>query len=127
MFGCAKRNVKQAIDKPSVAALKQLSALPACDCSPTQSITKNLPIKELEPSVVEPAKNEQAKVAEYNLLKPAKWEDIDGFQEDDLTGAWGAWLQSCNTLKNKQNINQAVWHFAIQFSVAKITSTFYGI
>ena len=38
---------------------------------------------------------------DFALLKPAKWEDIDGLTTDDLSAAWPAWLQSCSVLKNK--------------------------
>ncbi len=38
----------------------------------------------------------------YDLLRVASWDDMDGFTQDDLTKSWGAWLQSCSTLKNKQ-------------------------
>ena len=44
---------------------------------------------------------EPTKIADYSLLKPAKWEEIDGLQTDDLSAAWPAWLQSCSTLINK--------------------------
>ena len=47
-------------------------------------------------------------VPDYSLLKPAKWEDIDGLMQDDLTAAWDAWLQSCSTLINQTVPNQAV-------------------
>jgi membrane-bound lytic murein transglycosylase A len=42
---------------------------------------------------------------DYALLKPAKWEDVDGLSEDDMSAAWPAWLQSCSTLKNKTQKN----------------------
>ena len=44
---------------------------------------------------------EPAKIADYSLLKQAKWEDIDGLLADDLSAAWPAWLQSCSSLINK--------------------------
>lgn len=43
---------------------------------------------------------------DYALLKPALWEDIDGFSEDDIVAAWPAWLQSCSTLINKTSKNK---------------------
>jgi membrane-bound lytic murein transglycosylase A len=46
---------------------------------------------------VEPGKPE----ASYSSLRPGSWHEIDGFTKDDLSKAWGAWLQSCTTLKNK--------------------------
>lgn len=41
-------------------------------------------------------------MSSYSLLREASWEDLHGFSEDNLVAAWGAWLQSCSTLKNKQ-------------------------
>lgn len=49
------------------------------------------------------------KQPDYALLKPAQWEDIDGFSEDDISAAWPAWLQSCSTLKNKMQGDQQPW------------------
>ena len=46
---------------------------------------------------------------DYALLKPAQWQDIDGFSEDDMSAAWPAWQQSCSTLKNKMQNNQQPW------------------
>jgi len=48
-------------------------------------------------------------IAEYGLLKPAKWEDVDGLNfnysenstADDLTLAWPAWMQSCAALATR--------------------------
>lgn len=45
--------------------------------------------------------SEGAKAVDYSLLKSAKWEEIDGLTEDDLTAAWPAWQQSCSALENK--------------------------
>lgn len=42
-----------------------------------------------------------SKLADYSTLKPATWEEIDGVQQDNLSFAWPAWMQSCSTLANK--------------------------
>ncbi len=52
-------------------------------------------------------KPNDTKVADYSLLKPAKWDEIDGFNQDNLTQAWPAWLQGCSTLINKPVWKQA--------------------
>lgn len=39
---------------------------------------------------------------DYSMLKPGRWEDLEGIGEDDLGQAWAAWQQSCSTLRNKQ-------------------------
>jgi membrane-bound lytic murein transglycosylase A len=80
---CSKAHVKQA-PQPSISD---------CDCA-----------QQTPPSV------DQSKpviLQDYALLKPAQWEDIDGFSEDDMSAAWSAWLQSCSTLKNKTEKNKA--------------------
>lgn len=38
-------------------------------------------------------------------LKPAKWDDLPGWQDDDLAAAWPAFLKSCRALQR-----QAAWH-----------------
>jgi membrane-bound lytic murein transglycosylase A len=84
-----------------------------CNCLPTEPSKE--PAKESTPIQVplgttqtkpaeSPSTEPPSKVAEYSTLRPAKWEDIDGLTSDDIGAAWGAWLQSCSTLKNK-----AVW------------------
>lgn len=85
VVSCSKANVKPAAQ----------STTPTCDCAqPT-----------LPPISV-------SKQPDYALLKPARWEDIDGFSEDDISAAWPAWLQSCTTLKNKTLNNQQPWQAA---------------
>jgi membrane-bound lytic murein transglycosylase A len=58
-------------------------------------------ITDLKPADVKP-------IEPYSLLKPAKWEDVDGLNAfsdnssaDDLTLAWPAWMQSCIALATK--------------------------
>ena len=96
---CAKRNVRP------VAA--------SCDC--TQQNTRNNlpnPIPETNPSNTDIKPATPVNTADYALLKPAKWEDIDGLISDDISAAWPAWLQSCSTLKNKLQNNQMQWQAA---------------
>ena len=93
-----------------------------CDCAnknSSQNASNSLPI----PIPEAPPSNSDTKPAapvnspDYALLKTAKWEDIDGLTGDDLSAAWPAWLQSCSSLKNKQQnnqvlINQTSWQTA---------------
>ncbi len=93
---CANRNVKPVTT--------------SCDCTnqnSRQNSGNKLPIAIPEA----PPSNADIKPAtpDYALLQPAKWEDIDGLTSDDLSAAWPAWLQSCSTLKNKLQNNQAQW------------------
>ena len=82
---CTKRNVKPVAKK----------ATPNCDCT-----QQSIPAVETAKSVA---------MQDYALLKPAKWEDIEGYTEDDINVAWPAWLQSCSALKNITQNNQQPW------------------
>ena len=55
---------------------------------------------------IETAKPAEIKIADYGLLKPAEWDEVDGLSAshagaDDLNLAWPAWLQSCTALVKK--------------------------
>ena len=55
---------------------------------------------------LEMAKLAELKMADYGLLKPAEWDEVDGLSAnhiaaDNLTLAWPAWLQSCTALSKK--------------------------
>ena len=70
-------------------------------CAVTSSMGKS----GLEAKFIEP-KPAELKLADYSLLKPASWGEIDGLNqrhaaEDNLTLAWPAWMQSCSALANK--------------------------
>jgi membrane-bound lytic murein transglycosylase A len=67
-----------------------------CDCttSPIQLPDSPKTKGELKPTT-------SISTPDYALLKSANWGDVDGFVEDDLSAAWGAWMQSCSTLTNK--------------------------
>ena len=98
---CATQNLKTSPVKPSAS----------CDCVSSGKRSGEAPIQmpelskqateTIKPS--EPTKPADAtKIADYSLLKPVKWEEIDGFNQDSLSQAWPAWLQGCSTLINKQ-------------------------
>ncbi len=36
---------------------------------------------------------------EYQLLRPVEWASVEGMDNDNLTGAWKGWLQSCHALR----------------------------
>jgi membrane-bound lytic murein transglycosylase A len=82
LVSCSKANVKP-VQEGNAAN---------CDCS--------------QPSV-QPTST--ATLQDYALLKAVTWQDIDGFEEDDVSAAWPAWLQSCSTLRNKP---QQAWQAA---------------
>ncbi len=93
MASCANKNLKPAQNNAANCTCAQPSSK---DTSiPTPEAPKaNVDTKSISPTT-------PINTPDYAFLKPAKWEDIDGFSEDDISAAWPAWLQSCSTLKNK--------------------------
>lgn len=93
---CSKRVVK--------------SEKPLCDCPPPVEIgTSELPPIQL-PNIETSATTqpvETSNTTQYDLLKPANWQDLDGLLVDDLVAAWPAWLESCTRL-----IKKARWQVA---------------
>jgi len=67
---------------------------PVCDCP------QYTPIPEPQKPTQEP-KPAEIKIPDYSLLRSATWEDLAGIEQDNLTMAWPAWLQSCSALKTK--------------------------
>ena len=106
LTACSKKNVKPVIAKPSPPAV---CACPNASVSPVeQPDTKVIEPKaadskpaDLKTPDSKPEPKPEPKIADYSLLKPAKWEDIDGFNQDDLSTAWPAWMLGCSTLNNK--------------------------
>lgn len=92
LAACANQNVKPIEPvKPGVSTVK-------CDCA----AIANVQITEPKTVDTKPADSKEiAKIADYGLLKPATWEDVDGLDRDNLSFSWPAWLQSCNALGNK--------------------------
>jgi membrane-bound lytic murein transglycosylase A len=89
---CANKNNKPSVVEPNA---------PDCNCAQDQKPVQLPPgtqTTEQKPADIKP---DTKAAPDYSLLKPAKWEDIDGLMQDDLSAAWTAWLQSCSTLKNK--------------------------
>lgn len=97
LSACAKKNVKDTgIAKPKVANVQ-------CDCANVKG-TEIPPVQLPEfskpvPQVTGTKSTEAAaKIADYSLLKPAKWEDVDGLGQEGLSLVWPAWMQSCGAL-----------------------------
>ena len=102
MLSCVKQNVKPVASN--------------CECE--QQGSNSIPKPETPPSNVDTKPTTPINAPDYALLKPAKWEDIDGLTSDDLSAAWPAWLQSCSTLKNKAQSNQTAWQVACNAALA---------
>ncbi|MCX7627417.1 MAG: murein transglycosylase A [Methylophilaceae bacterium] len=87
--------------KPSVASPPPTpEAAPVCNC-PTVEEPPPIQIPDVEryvpPVAVKPG--ELPKGPDFALLKPAAWEDLEGFERDNLPAAWGALQQSCGVLR----------------------------
>jgi len=89
LVACAKQNVKSIQNNAQ-----------HCDC-PQQTGTTPIQLPDSTKSADTKPPVSPNTTPDYALLKLAKWEDIDGFAEDDISATWPAWLQSCSTLKNK--------------------------
>lgn len=92
-----------------------------CMCEPLETLPPiQIPDEEryVPPELV-PLAGEPPKKPDYRLLQAAEWRDVDGWGEDDLTAAWGAWMQSCKPLEKKE-----LWRAACEASarLAKPTS-----
>jgi membrane-bound lytic murein transglycosylase A len=79
--------------------------------SPSSSATCSCPATELPPiqipdvdrysvPVVKPGEIPKGK--EYNLMRPADWSQLEGFDKDNLVAAWGGLMQSCSVLKKNE-------------------------
>jgi membrane-bound lytic murein transglycosylase A len=115
LAGCEITNVrKTAVVKPDAPVTLETK----CDCtSPNPSTNASVvaepvkladapPVQCVETKAAETksiAAKEPLKIADYGLLKPAKWEDVGGLDLSNGNGtqlslAWPAWMQSCSAL-----------------------------
>lgn len=99
---CETKKSAEKITEKSTPAV-QITAPAKPPLEPTIPDVKPVDVKAADVKPVEP------KIVEYGLLKPAKWEEIDGLNfnhgenstADDLTLAWPAWMQSCAALATR--------------------------
>ena len=92
LFACANPLLK-----PTAPASKKAD----CVCDKVADKPSEKPA-----ALIETAKPAELKIADYGLLKPAEWDEVDGLSAshagaDDLNLAWPAWLQSCTALVKK--------------------------
>jgi membrane-bound lytic murein transglycosylase A len=112
VMACADKNIKP-VTPPTPPKSK-------CDCAterPPVQIPDTGKLTESKPSE---QPNGITKPADYSLLKPVQWEEIDGLQADNISLAWPAWMQSCSTL-----INKPVWQKACS-AATQLNSQFSG-
>lgn len=93
---CAEKAIKPVAPPASAPALAPADCVCPVEKPPVQipEASKAVDTKPLE-------LKETASLADYSLLKPAKWQEVEGLQLDNLSLAWPAWMQSCSTLVNK--------------------------
>lgn len=92
LFACAN---------PLLKAPAPVSKKSDCVCDKVADQPTEKPV--IPPEAAKPA---ELKIADYGLLKPAEWDEVDGLSAnhtaaDNLTQAWPAWLQSCTALVKK--------------------------
>ncbi len=86
---------------------KQQPVEQTCQCPAPVQLPKQTP-KDKQPVEVKPPQA-TAKTSHFDLLQPAKLDDLKGLLGDDLMAAWPAWLQSCTSL-----IKRAAWQPACE-------------
>lgn len=97
LTACATEPQKPAVPSSSNTPIE---TAPVCACPAVEEVPP-IQIPDVEryvpPAIVKAG--EPPKGPELQLLKASTWENIDGLDQDNLTAAWGALLQSCSTLK----------------------------
>jgi membrane-bound lytic murein transglycosylase A len=95
----------------SLAGCSAQKVKPEPPAPPESVATEPAPIQ--IPQAVKPdtvtIPSQPVKTTDFSVLKPAQWEEVDGFKQDDLSQAWTAWQFSCSTLKNRSE-----WQAACQ-------------
>ena len=86
-----------ACSQQPIKVVEEVAPAP-CDCPKPAPV--QLPEKPLPPAVTEVPADAPAPLQDYALLQESGWQELN-LAQDDLTAAWGAWLQSCSTLRNK--------------------------
>ncbi len=94
---CAKPSVSPANEDCNCTQVKNGQSV---DTTPIQLPDMAIP-DEISANIEAEEVLEIEQAAEYPLLKPATWQDLDGLLQDNLKAAWPAWLQSCSRLIKK--------------------------
>jgi len=91
-----------------LACLVMLVALGGCTGLPVQGQTRAAQPASASrplPAPVAPAVSSRSHSTENPLeeprLRPVGWSDLPGWEQDDLSEAWPAWLQSCTALRKE--------------------------
>lgn len=101
----------RALTRRSIVSIALLALLSSCSTTTSKPEPPAPPVSTVPPvtappvtppaAVPPPVVSPPVEAGNYATLRPAKWEDIDGFEEDDLAQAWSAWRFSCSTLQHR--------------------------
>lgn len=107
---CSKSVVKPT-DAPTIEPTEK-AAEQTCQCPGQPPVQlPNKQTKDKPESSSEKAKG-ASKRSHFDLLQPAKLDDLKGLLDDNLMAAWPAWLQSCTRL-----VKRAEWQMACEAAV----------
>jgi len=108
--------VEQPVRKAATPGTEPEPKTQACACEPIETLPPiQIPDVERYTPPSAPIKaGEMPKGLDYQLLRPASWESVEGFAQDNLAAAWGGLLQSCGVLKL-----QEPWRAACEAAVAQ--------
>lgn len=90
-----------------------------CNCAEDELPPIQIPeVERWVPSPVVTKPGESPKGKEYQLMKPAEWAQLSGFEQDNLAAAWAALHQSCGVLKKNE-----IWKPACEAALGELTPT----
>lgn len=101
---CAQQTVRPQTSLPSTPKPSLSVATVTCDCAGAQELPP-LQIPDIErytPPLVAVKPGDIPKGKEYQLMRPAGWENLDGFEQDNLPAAWSGLQRSCGVLKKNE-------------------------
>ena len=78
----------------SVFAILILSLIAGCSSPPTRGTTAS------RPSIAAGPTNYSSPIASFSAVS---WQALPGWQDDDLSQAWPAWLKSCDALRKRNS------------------------
>lgn len=99
---CVQQPVRPPVAPPAVTSLP--AAPVVCDCAPMEELPP-IQIPDVEryvPPIVAIKPGDLPKGKEYQLMRPAGWDKLEGFEQDNLLAAWGTLQLSCGVLKKNE-------------------------
>ena len=100
LSACVEQPVRSQLPKTAQVVTTD-SGKPVCDCAEVAPI--QIPdVERYVPLPVTVKPGEPAKGKEFQLMREASWNQLDGFEKDNLNAAWPALLQSCGVLRKNE-------------------------